>query len=58
MAEISDSDTFKILVATDIHLGYQHERNKGVSLKSIFLLIKRYISVKKIVLFSSLICVT
>ncbi|XP_047355849.1 double-strand break repair protein MRE11 [Vespa velutina] len=29
MAEISDSDTFKILIATDIHLGYQHERNKG-----------------------------
>ncbi|KAK2582334.1 hypothetical protein KPH14_004671 [Odynerus spinipes] len=24
-----DSDTFKILVATDIHLGYQYDRNKG-----------------------------
>ncbi|XP_043668243.1 double-strand break repair protein MRE11 [Vespula pensylvanica] len=36
MAEISDSDTFKILVATDIHLGYQHERNKGQLLRDSF----------------------
>lgn len=50
MAEISESDTFKILVATDIHLGYQHDRNKGISLKYILILIKRYISVKRVIL--------
>ncbi|XP_014601680.1 PREDICTED: double-strand break repair protein MRE11A isoform X1 [Polistes canadensis] len=36
MAKANRDDTFRILIATDIHLGYQHQRNKGQPLNDSF----------------------
>ncbi|XP_043488899.1 double-strand break repair protein MRE11 isoform X2 [Polistes fuscatus] len=36
MTKANPDDTFRILIATDIHLGYQHERNKGQPLNDSF----------------------